>query len=312
MRFGNQAMTNRKKEKIILNLWCYLFLSMTLVFYILFQGWPIVSSIYYSTIKWSGLTTGSVFIGLENYKNILQDELYWNAFFNSFKFTVKYVPIILVISMLLALVLNSKTLGAKNVYRTLFFVPVVTTASIIGIIMIFIFGSQGPLNVLLKKLAITNKSISFLSSGKYAFNTVVAIAVWKDCGTYMIYWIAGLQSVPREMYEAAELDGASPFTTFFKIVLPLIAPIAGIITILCTINSLKVFDIIKTMTEGGPFYKTDVVGTYVYRLAFSSEIGLPRVGYASSGAIIFGITVIFIVFISNLLRSKFKKQRTIF
>ncbi len=309
MRLQNQSNIYRKKEKIKLNLWCYLFLSLTLVFYILFQGWPIVSSIYYSTVKWSGLTSGSVFVGLENYKNILHDELYWNAFFNSFKFTIRYVPIILIVSLLLALVLNNQRLGGKTVYRTIFFVPVVTTASIIGIIMIFIFGFQGPLNILLRKLAITHKSISFLSSGKYAFNTVVAIAVWKDCGTYMIYWIAGLQSVPREMYEAAELDGASPFTTFFKVVLPLIAPIAGIITVLCTINSLKVFDIIKTMTEGGPFYKTDVVGTYVYRLAFSSEIGLPRVGYASAGAIIFGITVIFIVFISNLLRSRFKSQR---
>ena len=103
----------------------------------------------------------------------------------------------------------------------------------------------------------------------------------------MIYWIAGLQSIPKDMYEAAAIDGASSRKTFFKIVLPLMAPIAGIITVLCSINSLKVFDIIKTMTDGGPFFSTDVVGTLVYRNAFSSDIGLPRLGYASAGALFF-------------------------
>ncbi|MGD1821773.1 MAG: carbohydrate ABC transporter permease [Pleomorphochaeta sp.] len=305
--------SNDKRNQLPLstNLWCWAFVSITLIFYIFFQGWPIICSIYYSLLDWSGLTVSGTYIGLSNYKELFQDQLYWNAFFNSFKYTIEYVPLILICSLFLALVLNNRRLGGKTFYRTIYFMPVVTTAAVIGIIMIFIFGTQGPVNEVLKIFHITEKSIGFLTNGKYALTTVVLISVWKDCGIYMIYWIAGLQSIPVEMYEAAELDGANSFQKFYKIILPLIAPTAGIITILCCINSLKVFDIVKTMTEGGPFYKTDVMGTFVYRSAFSSEIGLPRVGYASASAILFGITVIIIVASTSALKNKLSNSSSI-
>lgn len=127
--------------------------------------------------------------------------------------------------------------------------------------------------------------INFLGNAKYALPTLVIISLWKDCGTYMIYWLAGLQGVSQDVYEAATIDGANRSQTFLHIVLPLIAPTGGIIAILCAINSLKVFDIVKTMTEGGPYYATDVIATYVYRTAFSSEVGMPRLGYASAAAL---------------------------
>ena len=149
-------------------------------------------------------------------------------------------------------------------------------------------------NHLLVTLHLIKAPINFLGNAKYAMPTLVLISLWKDCGTYMIYWLAGLQGVSKDVYEAATVDGATRFQTFIHIVLPLIAPVGGIIAILCAINSLKVFDIVKTMTEGGPFYATDVIATYVYRSAFSSEIGMPRLGYASAAAILFGIAVIVI------------------
>lgn len=278
-------------------------MSLTVIFYLLFQGWPIICSIWYSFLNWSGMTTNYTFVGLDNYKELVHDQLFRNAMLNSFKYTIQVVPCVLIISLFIAYQLNNEKLRFKSIYRTIYFLPVVTTASIVGIIMIFIFSVSGPVNALLIKFGFLEKGINFLGNGKYAMGTVIAISVWKDCGTYMIYWLAGLQSVPKDLYEAAMVDGASGRRVFFSIVLPMIAPTAATITILCTINSLKVFDLVKTMTEGGPFYATDVIATYVYRMAYSSEVGLPRLGYSSAAALTFGLLVIAIGLILNTAKS---------
>lgn len=302
------AKKKRMKDKLIMNAWCWLFMALAVGFYILFQGYPIICSIQYSLLDWSGMTSSATFIGLDNYKELLQDHLFWNAFINSFKYTAMIVPLELAVSLFLAYMLNNEKLKCRSLYRTMYFVPVVTTASVVGIIMIFILGVQGPVNHLLTALHIIKEPINFLGNAKYALPTLVVISLWKDCGTYMIYWLAGLQGVSKDVYEAAAIDGASRSQTFFHIVLPLITPIGGIIAILCAINSLKVFDIVKTMTEGGPFYATDVIATYVYRTAFSSEIGMPRLGYASAAALLFGVTVIVIGLVLNVIKSRLSKS----
>lgn len=290
----NEKRKRQRKEKIKLNLWCWAFLLPTLGFYIIFQGWPIICSVYYSLLNWSGLTSNALFVGLDNYQALLKDSQFWNAFKNSFKYAILYVPLQLVISLLFAYILNNKALKGSTAYRTLFFIPVITTTSIVGIVMIFIWSVQGPVNSLLTTLGLVNKPINFLGNEAFAMGTVLLIGIWKDCGTYMIYWLAGLQSVSEDVIEAARVDGASKRRIFFSIVLPLIKPVGGVIAVLCFINSLKVFDNIKTMTDGGPFFSTDVIATYVYRMAFSSEMGMPRLGYASAAATLFGIVVIIV------------------
>lgn len=295
-------------EKIKLNAWCWVFMALAVGFYILFQGYPIICSIQYSLLDWSGMTSNAAYVGLANYKELLQDELFWNAFVNSFKYMIMIVPLELAVSLFLAYMLNDEKMKGRSVYRTMYFIPVITTASVVGIIMIFILGVQGPINHVLVALGVIDDPINFLGNAKYALPTLVIISLWKDCGTYMIYWLAGLQGVSRDVYEAATLDGANRRQTFFRIVLPLIAPTGGIIAILCAVNSLKVFDIVKTMTEGGPYYATDVIATYVYRTAFSSEIGMPRLGYASAAALFFGATVIAIGLVLNVVKGRLSKK----
>ena len=301
-------MSRKRKEKLIMNAWCWLFMSVAVIFYILFQGYPILCSIQYSFLDWSGLTSHAKWIGFQNYVELLHDELFWNAFVNSFQYTALIVPLELAVSLFLAYMLNDEKMKGRSLFRTMYFVPVVTTASVVGIIMIFILGVQGPVNHLLLSLHLIRQPINFLGDAKYAMPSLVLISLWKDCGTYMIYWLAGLQGVSKDVYEAATVDGANRRQTFFHVVLPLIAPIGGIIAILCIINSLKVFDIVKTMTEGGPFYATDVIATYVYRSAFSSEIGMPRLGYASAAALLFGFTVIVIGTVLNIIKGKLEKH----
>ena len=288
--------------------WCWLFVLPTTLFYAAFQAWPILSSIYYSTLDWSGISSKKNFVGLANFAELFKDQWFWNAFANSFKYMVFSVPPLIIISLLLALIVNEKTLRFRGAFRTLFFLPVITTASIVGIIMQFIWSPTGAINALLDLLGNT-RAVNFLGQAATALPTVAFIGVWKDVGIYMIYWLAALQSVPQDVVEAAEIDGANKRQVFRFITLPIILPIGAVITLLAVINSLKVFDIVQTMTGGGPYFATDVMGTFVYRTAYESSVGMPRLGYASAAAMLFGITIIVIGVALNALKNVISKHR---
>ena len=288
--------------------WCWLFVLPTTLFYAACQAWPILSSIYYSTLDWSGISSKKNFVGLANFAELFKDQWFWNAFANSFKYMVFSVPPLIIISLLLALIVNEKTLRFRGAFRTLFFLPVITTASIVGIIMQFIWSPTGAINALLDLLGNT-RAVNFLGQAATALPTVAFIGVWKDVGIYMIYWLAALQSVPQDVVEAAEIDGANKRQVFRFITLPIILPIGAVITLLAVINSLKVFDIVQTMTGGGPYFATDVMGTFVYRTAYESSVGMPRLGYASAAAMLFGITIIVIGVVLNALKNVISKHR---
>lgn len=301
-------MTIKKKKKLITNLWCWAFVSLTLIFYILFQGYPIICSVYYSLHDWSGMTSDMKYVGLENFKNLFKDKMFWSAFANSFKYMLAVVPLEVGISMLFACLLNSPKLKGKTFYRACLFLPVVITAAVAGIVMSFIFSANGMINYIFTSLHIFKKAVNWIGNAKLAVVAVVLVSLWKDVGIYMLYWLAALQGVSKDILEAAELDGASAFKTFFLVTLPVIAPTAGVIVILCTINSLKAFDIIQTLTGGGPFYATDVIATYIYKMAFTADIGMPRFGYASAASITFGFVVIIIGVVLNLIKGKLQKN----
>ena len=301
-------MTRRKKKALITNLWCWAFVSLTLIFYILFQGYPIVCSIYYSLHDWSGMTTNMRYVGLNNFKKLMSDSMFWSAFFNSFKYMLAMVPLEVSVSLLYACLLNNHKLKGKTFYRACLFLPVVITAAVAGIVMSFIFSTNGIVNFILTKVHLMDKAVNWIGNPKLAVAAVIVVSLWKDVGIYMLYWLAALQGVSKDIIEAAWIDGAGPFETFWYVTLPVIAPTAGVIVILCTINSLKAFDIIQTLTGGGPFYATDVIATYIYKMAFTADIGMPRFGYASAASITFGTVVILIGVILNLIKGNLQKK----
>ncbi|GAB2572430.1 carbohydrate ABC transporter permease [Gracilibacillus alcaliphilus] len=255
-------------------------------------------------LNWSGLESSQTFVGLSNYKELILDTYFWNAYKNSFIFMAGTVPLQLIIALFLALLVNSPRLKFASVYRTIIFIPVVTTASIIGIIMVYIWGADGAVNYILLRLNILERPINFLADPKWAMFTAIIIFVWKNVGMNMIYWLAGLQGISKDLYEAADIDGANKIQTFFYITLPQLLPIGLVITLLNVAGSLKVFDMIKTMTNGGPFFATDVVSTYIYRYAFSSEMGMPRLGYASAAAIFFTLTIVIFAVIQVIVNKR--------
>ncbi|NHW38655.1 sugar ABC transporter permease [Paenibacillus aceris] len=294
------------KTKWKIELWCWLFLFPTLLLFVLFQGWPIAASLYYATLDWSGLTSDATYVGLHNFVQVAKDPYFWNAFKNSFTFMLGVVPLNLFIPLILAVVLNRPRIKGAGIYRTLIFLPVVTTTSIVGIIMVFIWGSDGAVNDALLKIGWLDTPINWLGDAKWSMFTVILISVWKNLGINMIYWLAGLQGIPKDLYEAAEVDGARGSKLFFHITVPLLLPIGAVIFLLNVVNSLKVFDLIKTMTNGGPFFATDVVSTYIYRYAFSSEMGLPQLGYASAAGLFFAVTISALAVIQSVLSKRIK------
>lgn len=281
-------MTGRSKLNKVPYGWIFLFLLPTLVLFALYTLYPAVASVFYSLFDWNGFSVEGKFIGLGNYAELFHDDLFWNSLKNTVLFLAYAVPGRFLLSLLLALLLTSTICPCKSTFRTLIFVPVVTTGAIIGTIMTLVFDpGNGPVNLFLMKLGLIDKKLYFLGNAKTALPTAAVIWIWKWTGTSLVYWIASLQSIPTELYEAATIDGAGTFQKFRRITMPLLAPFALIILVLTISDAMRIFDLMMTLTGGGPFYKTEVMELFIYRHAFSASV--PRIGYASAAATIFGL-----------------------
>ncbi|MGI8417344.1 MAG: carbohydrate ABC transporter permease [Nakamurella sp.] len=268
--------------------WIWLFLVPTVVLYGVFTLYPIIASYWYSLLDWNGFDTRVTFIGLQNFGAVLHDPLFWNSFRITAIFTAVTVPLRVLLGLGLALLLNHPKMPWKRLFRAAFFLPVVATTAIIGIVMQFIFDpASGPINQGLERLGLLHQGIDFLGSPSSALYTVMGVYTWKWLGITMIYWLAALQTIPPDIGEAARVDGASSWQALRRITLPLLKPFLVIITLLTLVDTLQVFDLVLGMTAGGPQYHTEVLELYIYRYAFGSSI--PQLGYASAAAVLFGL-----------------------
>ncbi|QEN04292.1 sugar ABC transporter permease [Thiospirochaeta perfilievii] len=289
--------------------WILLFLLPTLVFYGLFVVWPLLASLYYSFFQWDGFTPKpSYFIGFRNYIDVLQDEYFWNAGKNTLVFVLGNNLVKLPLTLVIAFVLNNVLKRGSNVYRALFFLPVVSSTAIIGVVMQFILNPTfGPVNNILSMLNITSSPIDFLGLKKVVLPAIMSVEIWHYTGQYIVYWMAGLQTVPASLYEAADIDGASGFQKFTKITVPVMKPFIVIISFIGIVMSLRVFDIVKTMTNGGPNFASEVIGTFIYKNSFGAIT--PKYGYSSAVAIIFGILLIVVGMLQAKAYSKSSDER---
>jgi len=287
-------------QRVLAARWCYLFMLPSLLLAAAFTFWPILASWYFSLLDFSGFSSARPFVGLDNYRELIRDPFFWRAFGHSFLFTAVTVPVRLSLALLVAIILNDKALRLSSLFRTVFFLPVVSTTAIVGILMTFLFSPfNGPVNKTLLSLHLVSQPIDFLGSPAHALWTVMAVQVWKNFGFSMIYWLAALQSIPGELYEAAKVDGANPWQQFRGITVPLLKPFAAVILLITVVSTLRVFDLVQTMTGGGPFFASEVVETYIYRNAFSVQGGIPREGYASAVGVFFGVAVMFIALLQG-------------
>ncbi|WP_326798162.1 sugar ABC transporter permease [Streptomyces sp. NBC_01808] len=274
------------------NKWVYAFLLPTIVLYGMYTLWPIAASVWYSLLDWDGLTGDGEFVGGANYAEAFSDPFFWNALWITLLFMLVSVPVRVGLALGAAIVLNNPRLPFARLFRTALFLPVVTTTAIVGIVLGFVLDPVGgPVNHVLLSLGLVDTPVNFLGDAGLAPWTAMGVHVWKWFGITLVYWLAALQTVPRELLEAAEVDGAGPWQRFRHVTLPVLKPFLVIITLLSAVETLQVFDLVLTLTNGGPFFSTEVVEVYLYRLAYASTT--PRLGYASAVAVLFGaVTVV--------------------
>jgi ABC-type sugar transport system permease subunit len=299
-RFHGRRGLDRKRVR---NLWAYAFVLPQLLLVGAFTLYPIVMTHVYSLYEWPGFGPLDRFVGMRNYTRVIGDELFWNAFQKSFLFMAGTVALQLPLALFIAILLNSERLLGRNIYRTLFFIPVVTTSAVIGVVMRSIFASHdGLVNNGLQLVGLIDRPIRWLAQGDTAMLALILVASWKWLGIKMIMWLAGLQSLPAELYDAAKVDGANYWQTFRYITVPLLIPIGMVVLLFSIVDALTAFDLIFTMTEGGPGFTTEFMELYIYRYAFTSFAGgLPQLGYASAAGVFFGVTVFLISLVLSLL-----------
>jgi ABC-type sugar transport system permease subunit len=297
-----QRFTLNLSPRLKTRVWILLFLLPFLVLYGAFTLWPLIATLAYSFFDWGGIgpLTRQKFIGLGNYSELLHDPLFWLSFKNTLIFAVANSLIKLPLSLLVAVVLTRRWLWLKRFFRTIFFIPLILPVSIAGQIFTYLLNpANGALDSALLQLHLIKEPVDILGHANTALGAIILVSVWQIFGQYVIYWMAALQAVPEDLYEAAELDGANEWRKLIHVTLPSIRPTAVVITLLGLVNALDVLNVVVTLTAGGPGNSTYVTAYYIYVQAFQS---LPfRYGYASAMAMLFAVFAFVFVTTQHLL-----------
>ena len=248
---------------------------------------PIIGSFGLSFFDWRLLDTPSA-IGLRNYADLLKDDLFWKALLNTAYFVFVKVPITVVLSLLLAVVLNRKLAGV-TFFRVVCFVPVVCSSVSVALIWQPLLDTgMGLVNRIIGLVGIP--AVPWLTSIEWAMPSVIMVAEWKEIGYFMVIFLAGLQTIPSVYYEAGRIDGAGAWQEFLRITVPLISPTTFFIVVTSIIGSFQVFDITTVLTQGGPGNATNTLVMYIYQAGFKFF----RMGFASAMAyMLFAIVFVF-------------------
>ena len=267
------------------------FLAPALLLSIGFLIVPMAAAFVYSTTRIAPLSGKITWLGLENYATMLSDPVFYRSLLNTALFMLITVPLSMAVGLALAVLMNS-VLPGRKVVRTIIYLPLVISGVAVGLIGTFLFNETiGVFNGLATSLGLPNAS--WQSSGIPAFASLVLITLWIRVGFTMIIYLAGLQAVPQELYEAASVEGATAWQSFRFITFPLLGPSTFFLLIMNVIYSFQVFDTVFVLTNGGPGVATEVLGTYAYKTAFGPARDQ---GYgAAIGVVIFFLTLIFTI-----------------
>lgn len=257
-----------KTKKMRTTLIAYIFMAPALIILGIFVFYPIVYSIPLAFTNYSAVGGTTKFIGLDNFKRLMDDPDFWLSLKNSCIFVI-VVPILQILAILLALLMNKKFRG-NSAFRVLFYMPVVTSMVAVSIIWKFIFDPDGIINALLIKWNVISDPLLFLSDSKVAMIILMAVTIWQGLGYYMMMYLSALQTFPEEILDATKIDGANAWQTFWKIRMPLLKNQIAFCSMVSIIAAVGVFDVVFTMTNGGPNKATYVINYYSYKMAFNS------------------------------------------
>ncbi|QGQ95597.1 sugar ABC transporter permease [Paenibacillus psychroresistens] len=283
------------------NLAGYLFILPNLSGYVLFILLPILFSLYLVFNDWEYLKgfSGIHWIGLDNFKALGDDPKFLKALKNNILFTVVSVPASLIFGLLLAVILN-KYVFFKNMLRTFIFLPYVSSLVAVSVVWSIMYNARtGPINQFLHAIGISHPP-GWLSSPQSALYAIIIMSVWVTIGYAMVIYLAGIQGIPKDLYEASDIDGATKLRQFFQITVPMLTPTTFLVIVTLMIWSFQVFGPVAVMTQGGPIDSTMVLSYHIYKLAFSFY----RMGYAATVSwVLFAL-----IFIVTLIQWQFQKR----
>ena len=265
----------------------YLFLLPAGIILAMFFFIPFFQTIVLSFQDYSNNIYHAGCIGLQNYIDILHNPIFYKVMINTFIYLIVAVPILAILPLFLAILINNKIRGI-TLYKILIYLPVIVSIVVAAIAFKWLYAEQGILNYLLSVFHIA--PIGWLTDPKYAIYSVILVTIWKGIGYYMIIYLAALMSVPKELYEACDIDGAGFLTKHLTVTIPHIMPTIALVTTISSISAMKIFAEIYVMTKGGPLNSTKTIVYYIYEKAFENL----DLGYASAMAVI--LLVIVMVF----------------
>lgn len=253
--------------------------------FMIFMIIPIFFTFYISFYRW-GILGEAEFVGFENYTRMFKDPVFWVSLKNTVYYTVGTVPFEMVLGLAGALLLNHK-IPFRSFFRTVFFAPVVVSLVSTGLIWAWMYNPDyGLVNYVLSKIGI--EGVNWLSSAETAMPAIIITTLWVRIGYSMVIYLAGLQSIPKSLYESAEIDGAGSLRKLWYITLPLLKNTTIFVLVIEIIHGFMVFDLVYTMTNGGPGYTTTVVVQYIYQKAFVEG----DMGYASAVGTVFFLFIL--------------------
>lgn len=291
-------MKSAKKQNITLLIFCLPALSV----YILFKLYPALSGIFYSLTNWNGLKKEYDFIGISNFIEIFSDQYFWQSMWFTFKYVIVIVIVSNVIALTLAVAIESRR-KAKGLFRTIFYMPNMISMVIGGYMWMFIFTKV--LYYMVDNWGVKFLDHSWIGDPKYSFIAIIIVAAWGAVGYLMIIYMAALQGVPSNLKEAASIDGATPWQNFWKIVFPLIRHAITICVFWALNAGFQVFDVIYTLTGGGPGRATQSVAINIYEEAFK---GNRRFGYATAKSTILFVVVLIVTAIQLKITSRKEQE----
>ena len=233
-----------------------------------FSFYPIGAALRLSLFKWDNLAPVQTFVGWDNYAALIQSSRFWNSMLVTMEYTVGVTLISLAAGLGMAVLLNHRLLIAKGLWRTIYFLPVVTPSVAAAMVWMLIFNPGfGFVNIFLRSLGL--QGLNWLADQTWALPTIMTLGIWRRLGFNLLIYLAALQAIPHDYYESAQVDGANSWQRFRSITLPLLQPTTVMLVILGVIDSFLVFDQVMVLTRGGPGSATEVIGQYLYTIAFS-------------------------------------------
>lgn len=274
----------------------WIYLAPATIFIFIMSFWPIIQAVITSFKTGSSANMQWANPFAYNYTRMFQDAVFKRSIGNTFLYLIIEVPIMLVLAILLAQLLNNKHLKFKGFFRTCVFLPCATSLVSYALIFKSLFATQGLINTILVKLGILESNFNFLGTGWSAKIIIIVALIWRWTGYNMVFFLAGLQNIEYSVYEAAKIDGASGWRTFWSITVPLLRPTIVMTTIMSINGTLQLFDESVNLTKGGPANATITMSHYIYNGSFGE--GVANFGYASAMSVIVFIMVAILAFIN--------------